>query len=204
MERCEIKELHYMTATRNLPSILKLGILSHEASRAVNHLSIADKNVQARRAMREVPGGLRLHQYANLFFNARNAMLYKVIREGRAVEDLAILRVAHGVLDEPGVVVTDINAAAEEEPRCHTVAEGLPMLDSAVIWAEWWRHPDPQEMHRRKQKMMAEVLVPHCVQAASITGAYVISGAAAEVLSGSAPTLTMEVNPYMFFKGERP
>jgi len=46
--------------------------------------------------------------------------------------------------------------------------------------------------------------VPNRVQAASITGAYVVSGAAAEVLSGSAPTLTMEVNPYMFFKGERP
>lgn len=31
---------------------------------------------QERRDRKQVPGGLRLHQYANLYFHARNPMLY--------------------------------------------------------------------------------------------------------------------------------
>ena len=54
------------------------------------------------------PGGLKLHQYANLYFHARNPMMYS--RKEKAAE-LCVLCVSLEVLRLPGVVITDKNAA---------------------------------------------------------------------------------------------
>lgn len=209
MERADVSELHFMTALVNVPSILRLGILSHDASRTVPHSSIASAAVQERRAKRTIPGGLRLHQYANLYLSARNAMMYLVLFNPDVTmrvpsDDLTVLRVRSEVLEEPGVVITDINAAADEEPRWHTAGEGLPRLNAGEIFAGSWNHGDFWEKIRRKQRMMAEVLVPHRVRPEFISGAYVASDASAVALSALAPTLALEVHPYMFFRGPRP
>lgn len=99
MNLADIDELHFMTVHLNVPSILRLGICSHEASRTIQHSSIASAAVQGRRDERSIPGGLRLHQYANLYFNARNAMMYSVlfdpdVAKRVASDDLAVLRVS--------------------------------------------------------------------------------------------------------------
>jgi hypothetical protein len=200
MERGQVTELQYITALANIASILERGIVCHADAAGLDHVSVASRDVQARRAVRRIPGGLRLHQYANLYFNARNAMLFKIIRDydvSRRVppEELAILRISPSVLDLAGVVVTDINAAADIEPRWHTVGEGLRVLDHAEIHAERWRD------RRHMQRMMAEVLVPRSISPVLIGGAYVISDEVATVMSQVAPTLATEVKPYMFFGG---
>lgn len=187
----------------NLPSILDRGILSHEACQHIEHRSVADEEVQARRATRAIPQGLRLHQYANLYFNARNAMLFRILRntvvERRVPsEEIAILRIAPAVLDLHGVVVTDINAAAAAAPRWHPVADGIARLDADTIFAQYW------DSYEHRQRMMAEVLVPHRVSVEMIVGAYVNTAATAANLSVVAPTLAIEVNSYMFFEGTKP
>jgi hypothetical protein len=147
-----------------------------------------------------------LHQYANLYFNGRNAMLFRLIhnynRDKRVPpEKLALLRVSHGVLDLPDVVITDINAAADVEPRWHTAMEALPELVAAEIFASSWDHADPMAKRRHMQRMMAEVLVPHWVSPDHITGTYVCTAEVAAVVGQVAPTLASEVSPYMFFRG---
>ena len=67
----DVKELHYITPIENLPSILKYGILSHRRVEKLDHKSVAMADVQARRAAVRIPGGRPLHEYANLYFNAR-------------------------------------------------------------------------------------------------------------------------------------
>lgn len=203
MNRNEVTELHYIAAVDNVPSILQRGILCHESSQGVDHRSVASEEVQARRAIRRIPQGLRLHQYTNLYFNGRNAMLFKILRDDDVskrvpAEQLTVLQVSPNVLDLPGVVVTDINAAADAAPRWFTVSEGIPRLDGDVIFAQYWNS------YEHRQKMMAEVLVPHRVTLEFIEGAYAVSDEAAAVLSGVAPTLDIEVNAYMFFRGPRP
>lgn len=203
MKREEIAELHYITAIDNVASIVQRGILSHESSRRLHHRSVASAEVQARRASRKIPKGLRLHQYANLYFNGRNAMLYRIINdydEARRVpaEELTLLRVSTEVLDLPGVVITDINAAADVAPRWFTVDEGIAMLDHSVVFAQYWNS------YEHKQRMMAEVLVPHRIAPDFIQGAYTASDAAAANLSQVIPTLEVEVSPYMFFQGPKP
>jgi ssDNA thymidine ADP-ribosyltransferase, DarT len=72
MERSQILELHYITDMANVPSMLEQGILCHRlATRtARGHVSVADHEVQARRAGKRIWLGRyyrRLHDYANLY-----------------------------------------------------------------------------------------------------------------------------------------
>jgi hypothetical protein len=74
------------------------------------HQSVAMQEVQERRDQKHVPGGLKLHQYANLYFHARNPMLYK--RKGE-VANLCVLRISTEVRHIVGVVMTDRNASSD-------------------------------------------------------------------------------------------
>ncbi|MCY4620318.1 MAG: DUF4433 domain-containing protein [bacterium] len=206
MERSNIAELHYITHVDNVPSIMQRGILSRyrvNRMRDVDPSSIADPGIIERRAGRHIPHGHQrtpLDRYANLFFNARNAMLYRRIHDYDPAhriraELLAILRVAPSVLNLPGVVITEINAAADVEPRWYTVEEGLHRLDRSEIFARVWEDRD------HKQRMMAEVLVPDRVPTHYLIGTYLVSETASIEASWSM-TLPITLNPYLFFKGE--
>ena len=71
------------------------GILSHRFADKVPHESVAMQEVQDRRMNKIVPGtGKRLHDYANIYFCARNPMLYK--RKDTHTE-LCVLRISTAV-----------------------------------------------------------------------------------------------------------
>jgi hypothetical protein len=74
----------------NIPMVLKFGILSHEEAAKLPHDSVALSEIQERRDIKRVPGGLKLHQYANLYFSARNPMLF---RRKNDAATLCVLRV---------------------------------------------------------------------------------------------------------------
>lgn len=138
LRRSDIQELHCITPIANVPSIVRRGILCHERARAVAHISVADAEVQTRRASKRVPGGLRLHEYANLYIDARNVMMY-VRKDGHL--DLCVLRVSTDVLDLMNVVIADRNAAADLA-RFAPSPTGLALIDritclpsgGAIVW----------------------------------------------------------------------
>ena len=109
MDRAEVTELHYITAIANVPSILQHGILSHTLAAELTHDSVAMPEIQAIRQNKQIPGARRLHEYANLYFDAHNAMLSRVRGHNSTI---CVLHVDAGVLDLPGVIVTDRNAAS--------------------------------------------------------------------------------------------
>lgn len=205
MQRSEVEELHYITHVDNLRSIMERGILCKKTVGGLEHRSVANVEVQGRRSTRRIPGGFSVHEYVPLYFNARNAMLFHLLRDPAselrlAAEDLAVLRVSAVVLDLADVIVTDMNAATRAEPRWFPVSIGLGRLDHDEIFAEYWTHADPWEQLRHKHRMMAEALVPRQVEVDHILGAYVVSDEAAAVLSQKVPTLAVEVQPRMFFR----
>lgn len=172
------------------------GILSYERAARLVHRSVAMQPVQDRRDQKQVPGGLRLHQYANLYFHARNPMLYKRLDEAAS---LCVLRVGVEVLALPGTVITDQNAASDWvrflDPR------QWQMLSFDDIFAPDWRHPGDQIAYwRHKSRKCAEVLVPHCVESRLLRGAYVIDAQAEARLRGHGFTLPIRVDPVLFFK----
>lgn len=80
MKLNDIDYLYNITHIDNLHSILRKGILSHNR---VNKLGldcekIWDSSVQKIRESKRVPSGNKLHDYANLYFNPRNAMMSKL------------------------------------------------------------------------------------------------------------------------------
>jgi len=89
-----VTEFHCIMPMVNIPSVLKHGILSYERTAKVAHASVAMQPVQDRRDVKRVPGGLMLHRYANLYFHARNPMMFK--RQAEA-PNLCVLRVSTAV-----------------------------------------------------------------------------------------------------------
>lgn len=77
-----VTEFQCIMPLENIPSVLAHGILSYELAARLPHRSVAMEEVQDKRDVKQVPGGLKLHQYANLYFHARNPMMYK--RRGNA------------------------------------------------------------------------------------------------------------------------
>lgn len=150
-----VKELHCIMPIVNVLSVMQHGILSHEQASTLQHHSVALQAVQDKRDKIHVPGGLKLHQYANLYFHARNPMMFK--RKDEA-PNLCVLSISTEVLKIPGVVVTDQNAASGYvrflDPK------DWRYLNFDDIFAMDWRHPgNPSAYYRHSAVMCAEVLV---------------------------------------------
>src|SRR5438067_5304602 len=128
MERSQLTELHFITPIANLPSILQDGILSHVRAEQIGHQSVAAAEIQNRRAGKSVPGGRPLHEYANLYFHARNPM---TARRRDQHADLCVVRVSTDVLDLFGVVVTSQNASSDYA-AFRPAADGLASIRTGV------------------------------------------------------------------------
>jgi ssDNA thymidine ADP-ribosyltransferase, DarT len=177
-----VTELHCIMPIANIPSVLAHGILSHDGAAKLRHRSVAMDAVQDKRSRKVVPGGRRLHHYANLYFHARNP-----------------LRVSTSVLAGPGTVVTDQNAASDYV-RFGTPAR-CEALDFDDIYARDWRHPDDQLREwRHKSRKCAEVLVPSSVAASDLIGALVADPGAAARLSDAGFMLPITIDPDFFFR----
>src|SRR3989304_2107472 len=106
----DLEELHYITPTKNIGSIYTLGILSHKKVEKISHQSVAMDEIQERRKKVVVPGGRPLHQYVNLYFHARNPMMFK---RKDFHKELCVVKVSKDVLSLPQVVITDGNASSD-------------------------------------------------------------------------------------------
>jgi hypothetical protein len=174
MERDEVKELHFITSIANLDSILTRGILSHDGASKIRHKSVALEEVQDRRRGIRVPNGGRLHSYANLYFHARNPMMYLLMRQG--YDDLVVVRVSSTVLDLPDTVLTDGNAASAGT-RFYASPNGLPDLNSELIFAKYWTDENFWPDQEKKRARNAETLVPNLIPSRYIEGCYVDTSA---------------------------
>ncbi len=191
-----VTELQCIMPIANLVSVMTHGILSYERAAKLKHRSVAMQPVQDKRDQKQVPGGLKLHQYANLYFHARNPMMFK--RKDQAPE-LCVLRVSTMVLSLPGAVIADQNAASAYVRFLHP--RQWQVLDFDSIYAMDWRHPgDPVAYYRHSSRKCAEVLVPQRVETRYLTGAYVVDDAAKTRLEALGLALPAIANPVLFFR----
>ena len=190
-----VTELHCIMPMSNVLSVMTHGILSYDRAAKLAHHSVAMQPVQDRRDLKSVPHGLKLHQYANLYFHARNPMLYKRLNEA---SNLCVLRLSTQVLSIEGSVITDQNAASDWVRFLHP--SQWQVLDFDAIYAADWTHADPITYFRRKSRKCAEVLVPHCVETRFLTGAYVVDAVAAGRLAGLGFGLPVTIDPVLFFR----
>jgi hypothetical protein len=190
-----ITELHCIMPMANVASVLAHGILSYERAAKLPHISVALQPVQDKRDQKQVPGGLRLHQYANLYFHARNPMLYKRLGE---VESLCVLSISPEVLKLPGTAISDQNAVSDYVRFFHPSQSRF--LDFDAIYAVDWRNVDRATYFRQKSCKCAEVLVPYMVEVKFVVGAYVVDSKAATKLQSLGFHLPVTINPVLFFR----
>ena len=189
-------EFQCIMPLENVPSVLEYGILAYEQAARLPHRSVAMDAVQERRDLKQVPGGLRLHQYANLYFHARNPMLYK--RQEDA-PNLCVLRVSTAVLEIQGTVLSDQNASSNWV-RFLAPWQWQELAFDDIFALNWAQHADQAARWRHKSRKCAEVLVPGRVPPTLLLGAYVVDADAAERLRELGFGLAITVNRSLFFR----
>ncbi len=197
MLRTELAELQFITHIDNLASILEHGILSHNQMAAHQHVSVAMQAVQDRRAQKVVPGGRRLHDYANLYICARNPMMF--VRRSQH-ESLCVISISPTVLDIPGTVITDQNAASNYV-RFAAAPDGLAYVDRELTFSRNWTHPGDQIAEwRHKAAKCAEVLVPDSVQPDRVLRVYVSGEVGRQRAMAAQAGKPVQINADLFFQ----
>ncbi len=127
--RRQLNELYYITHIDNVPSILTRGILSHSriVSENVPFTPIYNAEIVSSRRNRKTPDRKSLWDYANLYFQPRNAMLYQVICT-RDHEEIALIAAERDLISRPNVFVSTGNAASPTSE----IAAGAPRGSPAV------------------------------------------------------------------------
>lgn len=190
-----LSEFQNISLIDNIPSILKHGILSYAEAAKIPHGSVALESVQEKRDQKRVPGGLALHEYANVYFHARNPMMSK--RRNEAPR-LCVLRISPDILNIPGAVITDQNAASKYV--LFMTPDRIKYLNFDYVFARNWKHPDDQiEEWRHSSAKCAEVLIPQRIAPEFLTGAYVLNAASTARLEAQGFTLPVEVDSDIFF-----
>lgn len=196
MKRADIKELYYITPIANVPSIMKKGILSNVLSKKLPHESLAMEEIQFRRRNKQIPGARKLHDYANLYFDAHNPMLCKRQNQNNQI---CILCISTSVLNLPNVIISDRNAASNWA-RFNSVIDGLAALNKNKIYARYWSNArDQYELWEQKSIKCAEVLVPDNVEPKYILGAYVANETALKAFQKLNIQLTVSIRRDIFF-----
>lgn len=206
MDRQDVSELHYIVHADNLVSIESEGLLCHNETdrRGIEATSVANTSVQSRRAGMTV-ADRPLHDYVNLYFNARNLMMYTVLSFDTIPpalhDELCILSLDASVLDMEGAIIADGNAAADLT-RYHSSPEGLNHLKREHVYAKRWH--DPEEHAERRVAVMSELLVPDSIPPDYIEGAYVCCETAEDAIGDATDDIPLTVNRHVFFNsGER-
>ncbi len=123
-------------------------------------------------------------------------MMYTLLKN--EIGPLAVVRVNPAVLDLPGSVVTDGNAASDDtvffpSPR------GLARLDENKVYAESWDDQDYWTKVELKRLRCAELLVPDRVEPRFVLGCYVDHRNRRSECSSQSPGVSVEVNAHVFF-----
>lgn len=124
-------------------------------------------------------------------------MMFKLMADG--IRNLAVMRISCDVLEIPGVVISDGNAATGTT-RFYASPEGLAHLDEERVFAESWNHSDPWIKLERKRARSAEVLIPGRVLPELIKGCYTLTESDASECLSIGPSWKVEVNKNVYFR----
>jgi O-acetyl-ADP-ribose deacetylase (regulator of RNase III) len=194
-------QLYYITNTNSLPSILQHGLLSHDfvQSMHIKHATVYNEDVISRRKNISTPSKISLWNYANMYLQPRNPILYQLMKD-TATSDVCVLTVDSTALNVPGICYTDGNAAHKQTTI--KLLENITAEDAKKIREnvdkDWWSDVD-----NSKRTIMAEVLVPQMVEPQNITGCYVPNNQSLKDIDTVSPhtikQLRITTNPKLFF-----
>jgi len=192
--------LFYITHIENIPSMLQNGILSHDqiAQQRLEHTPIYDSGIVSSRK-EKIINEESLWYYANLYFQPRNPMLYRVIME-KSPDCIAVVAVDKKILGTPDAYITDGNAASGPtkfypNSEFKTIERHIDRITSL----QWWTESDAT-----KRQIMAECLVPERIPPEYIRAIYVSRHDLADKIRNSVTSgISVIPEPSMFFQPVR-
>jgi len=199
----KIAGLFYITHVDNISSILRNGILSHERiqNKNIHFTPIYDEQIVTNRKAILTPDGRSLWNFANLYFQPRNPMLYRVLYE-KQVSEVAIISVQPTILDKSDIYVSNGNAAHSASVISYgkELKKELRQIARDSVDVEWWN-----DRNGSKRKIMAECLVPDAVIPDMLQAIYVGRRDVIEKISASNLGMKLPViyEPKMFFLPSR-
>jgi len=198
----KLRGLYYITHINNLASILERGILSHSLVEKdkIEHTAIYDKEIIAMRKATTTPDGRSLWDFANLYFQPRNAMLYRVVFfSGADRNDVIIIGIKASVLNREDIFITTGNAASYGT-QILPIKEGKKLIKNIrkEVDKEWWAYEDGS-----KRKLMAECLIPEKVSPNYIQEIYVPTWKSVEKVKNILTKINLRIpvipEPELFF-----
>lgn len=151
----KLEGLYHFTHVDHIHSIFRYGLLSHNRAHnlgLVQH-DISSTDVQHRRSQRSI-GGMPVHRYVPLYFNPRNAMLFRIAQDF-TMKNIVMLRLPCELMMQKGVWFTDGNAASTAT-LSYSSLNDLAKLDWDCLRAGYW-----SEYEDGRRKRMAEILIPN-------------------------------------------
>ncbi|BDQ30604.1 Appr-1-p processing protein [Nitrosopumilus zosterae] len=192
--------LFYITHIDNIPSMLQNGILSHNLIEQENldYTPIYDREIVSNRKEKMV-NGKSLWHFANLYFQPRNPMLYRVTME-KSPDVIAVVAVDKKILDTSNAFITDGNAASEPTKFYpNTNFKIIEKQISRITDLQWWT-----ESNATKRQIMAECLVPERIPPEFIRAIYVSNHELADKIRQSvSSSVSVIPEPSMFFQPVR-
>ena len=195
----KIKQLFYITHIDNVASILKHGVMSHKTieESKIPFTKIYDASIVSSRQHRKTPDGKSLWEYANIYLQARNPMLYRVLCEKNA-SDIVVFGIDRTIMTTPCSFFSAGNAAS-------MLSEIVPIRESGKafkvvkndIESQWWKDEDGS-----KRKIMAECLIPNLIPPDHIRTIYVSNNTNADKVKAITTGLKIDVipEPKLFFE----
>jgi len=160
LDQFKIKYLFHMTHIDNLESILSHGLYSH--NNQYQKIDISDNQVNARRQKAEPIYHKSIHAYVPFYFNPKNNMLS---RRRNIQDSIVILVLNRELMLKPNSVFSDGNASSDAT-RFYSNFEDLDKINFTCVQTKGYYN----SFEDGGRKRMAEVLVPHHVNAQYIKG----------------------------------
>jgi len=193
----------YIVHINNLKEILERGIFSHNKvfELGIKPEMISNPEVMSLRKQRILDGEKTLWDYANVYFEARNPMLWTIIKK-YGIENIVVLGVKPAIHNLEGVKIADGNASrlSETEVVSKEKLKEVFLSIKDELNFEYWKETDDS-----KRKIMAECLVPDNIPPEYIDSIFVANQSIADkVISilGPKKRYTIIAQPYHFFQGK--
>lgn len=164
--------LFYIAHIDNIESILKHGILSHNLANEMEltKVDISNQTVNARRNRFETSLGGNIHDFAPLYFNHKNPMLYTLCKN-KDRNTLVLLRINPHILLADNVSFSDGNAATKATHFFSNIDDFNKLNWQLIKQGSWYNYQFGIEEGRRI--MCSEALVHNKIETYYINDIFV-------------------------------
>ncbi|MCK4493230.1 MAG: DUF4433 domain-containing protein [Methylococcales bacterium] len=194
ISNAKIATINHMTHINNLDSIFKHGLLSH--NNLYKKVDISNQEVNSRRNKIEPIYHRNIHDYVPLYFNPRNAMLY---RNQKIFKDyVVVLAFDKDLLLFKNSIFTNGNAASNNTLYFNNI-NCLSQMKWDKIWSRSWNGHEDEEFI--KWSMMAEVLIYEKLEITKLIAIYCSSNKSKQYIDNNYQLgdIEVSVNRHIFF-----